>query len=72
MSAEVFAQELVRGLTRYDPRASLLMVRRAPRRTAIIGFDDDDDWIPLLKLEAATPTFAKMMLMVRQGKGQCN
>ena len=68
MSAEMFAQELVRALARHDPRASLLIVKIAPQKTSIIGLDDDGEWAPLLKLGAATPKFAKMMLMVRQGK----
>ncbi len=67
MSAQVFAQELVYALGRHDPRALLLKVKIAPQKTAVIGLEDEDEWIPLLKLGAATPTFAKMMLMVRHG-----
>ena len=67
MSAEVFAQELVCALAKHDPRALLLKARKGPQRTAIIGLVDEDEWIPLLKLGAATPKFSKMMLMVRQG-----
>ena len=67
MSAQVFAQELVRALARYDPRALLLKTRKAPQKAAIIGLEDEGEWTPLLKLGAATPKFAKMMLMVRQG-----
>ncbi len=67
MSAEVFARELVRALGKHDPRALLLKVKKAPQKTAIIGIEDEDEWTPLLKLGAATPKFAKMMLIVPQG-----
>ncbi len=66
MSAQAFAQELICALGRHDSQALLLKARVAPQNSTIIGFDDDGEWVPLLKLGAATPKFGKMMLMVPQ------
>ena len=67
MNSDSFAQQLLRALHRHDPRAGHLKVK-ARGKTAIIGIDEGDTWVPLLRLSNPSTAFNVMNLDVRQGR----
>jgi len=70
MSAKSFASSLLAELRLLDSRAQGLRAR--PRgKTAIIGIEDDGEFVPLLKLSGASASFNVMTLLVsHHGKWQ--
>ena len=63
MSAQSFASSLLAELRRLDPRAAALLIR-ARGQTAVIGIEDDGEFVPLLKLAGASGKFNVMSLHV--------
>ena len=64
MSAENFAVSLLGQLRQRDPRAATLRVRAARGQAAVIGIEDDGEFVPLLKLTGASARFNVMSLLV--------
>jgi hypothetical protein len=70
MSAQAFAHSLLSELRILDPRAQALKMKSKGDQV-ILGIEDDEKFVPLLRLGAATAKFNKMMLFVyHQGHWQ--
>lgn len=68
MDSDSFGQQLLRILRDHDPRAAHLRVK-ARGKTATIGIDEGETWVPLLRLSNPSASFNVMNLDVRQGQG---
>ena len=68
MDVATFAQQLLRALNARDSRAVHLRVK-ARGKTAILGVDEGDTWVPLLRLSNPSAAVNVMNLDVRQGSG---
>jgi len=68
VTAQPFADLLLRALVQHDDRARAL-VAQVRGKNAIIGVVDADDWVPLLRLNNPSTAFNVMNLGVRQGSG---
>lgn len=68
MDSDSFAQQLLRALCARDSLATHLRVK-ARGKTAIIGIDEGEAWVPLLRLSNPSAAFNVMNLDVRQGRG---
>lgn len=64
MSAGVFAEAVVRNLCAADARASFLEVR-AQGKTAVIGYESESEWIPLLRIAGGSGAYNVADLQVR-------
>ena len=64
MSAKIFAEAVVRNLSATDTRASFLKVR-ARGKTAVIGYESEGDWIPLLRIAGGSGAYNVADLQVR-------
>lgn len=58
-----FASSLLAELRQHDPRADALICR-ARGKTAVIGIEDEGEFVPLLKLDAGSAAFNVMSLFV--------
>ena len=58
-----FASSLLAELRQRDPRAHALICR-ARGKSAVIGIDDESEFVPLLKLDAGSAAFNVMSLFV--------
>ncbi len=67
MSAERFANAVVREIVTADERASFLAVR-ARGKTAVIGYDDDGEWVPLFRVAHGSGAYNVANLQVRHGR----
>ena len=63
MSAESFASDLIGELRERDRRAAALRVR-GRGQTAVIGLEDEGEFVPLLRLTGASRKFNVMSLLV--------
>lgn len=64
MSAEWFAQQVIDAVVEADERASFLAVR-ARGKTAVIGYDDEGDWVPLFRVAHGSGAYNVANLQVR-------
>jgi hypothetical protein len=64
ITAQSFSAELLTALARFDARATRLRAR-ARGQAAIIGLDDDGEFVPLLRLAAPSAACNVMSLFVR-------
>ena len=65
---ERFANTLLRELRTQHPEAQALTAR-VRGRNAVIGFTEDDEWIPLLRLSNPSAAANVMNLDVRRKRG---
>lgn len=67
MSATYFAGCLLAQMRSIDPRAAGLRAVAADRadKTAVIGIDDEGEFVPLLKLTGASASFNVMSVLVQ-------
>lgn len=63
-NAEGFARLVTEALRSADPLAKHLQVR-ARGKAATIGFEENEEWVPLLRLAEPSPSFNVMSLEVR-------
>jgi hypothetical protein len=63
MGAEYFASSLIAELREGDPLADALRTR-GRGQTAVIGVEDDGEFVPLLRLTGASAKFNVMSLLV--------
>lgn len=68
MDVASFAQLLLRALSAREPRAAHLLVK-IRGKTAVIGIDEGETWVPLLRLSNPSASVNVMNLDVRQGTG---
>lgn len=64
MSAEWFAQQVIDAVVEADERASFLAVR-ARGKTAVIGYEDEGDWVPLFRVAHGSGAYNVANLQVR-------
>jgi hypothetical protein len=64
MSAERFANCVIREMVALDERAGFLTVR-ARGRTAVLGYDDDGEWIPVFRVAHGSGAYNVANLQVR-------
>lgn len=63
--AESFALALLAHLRERDPAAASLRIQPGPRaRGAVVGIDDDGEFVPLLKLDAPSAAYNVMSLFI--------
>lgn len=62
-NARSFASSLLAELRQCDPRAHALICR-ARGKSAVIGIEDEGEFVPLLKLDAGSAAFNVMSLFV--------
>ena len=67
-TVETFARSLLRDLTRQDARAAHLRTK-ARGKTATIGMDEGDTWVPLFRLSSPSASCNVMNLDARHGDG---
>lgn len=63
MNARYFASSLLAELRERDPRAAGLRIQ-ARGKAAVIGIEDEGEFVPLLKLTGASAKFNVMTLLV--------
>lgn len=64
MTAETFAQSVLYAVAEADERASFLSVR-ARGKTAVIGYLDDDEWVPVFRIAGGSGAYNVANLQVR-------
>lgn len=64
MNAESFAFSVIQEVVAADERASFLSVR-ARGKTAVIGYDDTDEWVPILRIAHGSASYNVANLQVR-------
>ena len=64
MNAKVFAGRLLDRLTTADPAAAFLKVR-ARGKTAVLGYECEGEWIPLLRVAGGSGAYNVADLQVR-------
>ena len=71
MGANYFANSLLAEMRRIEPRAAGLRAVAVDRadKTAVIGIDDEGEFVPLLKLTRASAKFNVMSVLVHH-RGQ--
>jgi hypothetical protein len=65
---DLFANSLLRSLRAHHPEAQALTAR-VRGKTAVIGFTEDGEWLPLLRLSNPSAAANVMNLDVRHGRG---
>lgn len=68
LSAESFANAVLRDLVKADQRAEFLAVR-ARGKTAVLGYDDEGEWVPLFRIAGGSAAFNVADLQVRHQRG---
>lgn len=64
MNAGSFAQSVLKAVVAADERASFLDVRQRGK-TAVIGFIEDDEWIPVFRISGGSGAYNVANLDVR-------
>ena len=67
MSAERFAQAVVDAVAAAENDARFLVVR-ARGKTAVIGYDDSGEWVPLFRIAHGSGAYNVADLQVRHGR----
>ncbi len=67
MNAQCFADSVIREIVAADERASFLTVR-ARGKTAVIGYDDEGEWVPIFRVAHGSASYNVANLQVRQGR----
>jgi hypothetical protein len=65
MSAERFANCVIREMVAVDERAGFLKVR-ARGGTAVLGYDDEGEWVPVFRVAHGSGAYNVANLQVRQ------
>ena len=68
MDVASFAQLLLRALQQRDPRVAHVRAK-ARGKTAIIGIDEGENWVPLFRLSNPSASVNVMNLDMPQGSG---
>jgi hypothetical protein len=64
VSAESFGRRVLRELTEHNELARFLSVR-ARGKTAVLGYEVDDDWVPLFRFANGSAAFNVADLQIR-------
>jgi hypothetical protein len=64
MNAESFAIQVLRELTAHNALAQFLTIR-ARGKTAVLGYEIDDEWVPLFRVANGSAAFNVADLQIR-------
>ncbi|MDX1644723.1 MAG: hypothetical protein R3244_10235 [Thermoanaerobaculia bacterium] len=67
MNAESYANLVLRRLASLEP-ASVFLAARARGKTAVLGFEDEGEWVPLFRIANGSASFNVADLQIRHGR----